>query len=102
MKKIFISFSILFLLSSCATQRFNVDNDNIRQNPKSNPHYQESSHFFIGGIGQTDYIDAAMLCKRYGGVNFVEVKHSFVDGLLAVVTYGIYTPRTKNIYCKKD
>ncbi len=102
MKKILLLLSVLFLFSSCATQRFNVDNNNPRQYPKSNPHYSEKSHFFVNGVGQTSYSNASELCKRSGGVNFVEVKQSFTDVLLAIITSGIYTPRTENVYCKKD
>ena len=102
MKKLISIIFISIILSSCATQRFNVDINNKRQYPKSNPHYSELSHFFLGGLGQTSFNNAAALCKESGGVDFIEVKQTFTNGLLSVLTYLIYTPRTENIYCKNN
>lgn len=101
MKKLFIAFLIL-TLSSCASQTFLVNPAIKREVPVGSPHFSKWSHFFVGGIGQTDFRNAADLCKENGGVGFVEAKQSFAQGFVTVVTYGIYSPRTVNIYCNKQ
>ena len=69
--------------------------------PAGNPHFSKTSHFFIGGIGQSMVLNASELCKESDGVAFVESKQSFVQVFLILITYGIYAPRTMNIYCNK-
>jgi len=102
MKKLFVLLSALMMISSCATQTFVVDPSVKREVPSGNPHFSKGSHFFISGIGQSDFRNAGDLCKESGGPAFVEVKQSFGQVLLAVVTYGIYTPRTMSVYCAKE
>ena len=72
-----------------------------REVPAGNPHFSKTSHFFIGGIGQSMVLNASELCKESDGVAFVESKQSFVQVFLILITYGIYAPRTMNIYCNK-
>ncbi|MGC0794027.1 Bor family protein, partial [Pantoea agglomerans] len=51
------------------------------------------------GIGQRKSIDAAQVCGGQEKVNRVEVQQTFVNGLLSVVTFGVYTPREARVYC---
>ncbi len=90
------------LVASCATQTMSIDSSVKREVPSENPHFSKWSHFFVGGIGQSDFKNAAQMCKENGGVAFVEVKQSFGQVLVNLVTYGIYAPRTMNIYCNKE
>jgi len=101
MKKLFLIISIL-LLSSCATQRFGVNSSIKREQPSGNPHFSKWSHFFVSGIGQEDFRNASELCKDNGGIAFVESKLSFAQALVTGLSYGIYSPRTMNVYCVKD
>ena len=71
-----------------------------REVPAGNPHFSKTSHFFIGGIGQSTVLNASQLCKESDGVAFVETKQSLWQVLFALI-YGIYTPRTMNVYCNK-
>ena len=91
----------LVVISSCATQTFVINSKVKREVPAGNPHFSKSSHFFISGVGQSMVLNASEFCKESDGVAFVESKQSFVQGLLGGITYGIYTPRTMNIYCNK-
>ena len=80
--------------TGCATQSFVFD-----------PGYQampveETSHFFISGLGQKDVIDVSSVCGGSDNVARVETHQSFLNGLLGFVTYGIYTPRQTAVYCK--
>lgn len=100
MKK-YLLIITLFLITSCQTQRFSVNQYIRREVPKSNPHYTKWSHFFFWGIGQESNLNAGEMCKEDGGVAFVETKLTFAQGLISGLSYGIYSPRTNNIYCNK-
>lgn len=103
MTKLIFSIFLLVLASSCATQTMTVDPSIKRDIPAAaNPHFSSWSHFFVGGIGQSDFKNAGQMCKDSGGVAFVETRQSFGQVLVNMVTYGIYAPRTMNIYCNKD
>ncbi|WP_133406773.1 Bor family protein [Parashewanella tropica] len=83
------------LLSGCAAQTFNINGKNGEI-----PTQQASQHFFISGLGQEQIIDAAEVCGGVNKVIKVEAQHTFVNGLLGLVTFGIYTPRDAKVYCK--
>ncbi len=93
--------SFLFI-TSCSTQTFKVSPNIKREIPSGNPHFSKWSNFFLSGLGQSDFKDADAMCKESDGIAFLETRQSFVQGLVGVVTYGIYTPRTMNIYCNKN
>lgn len=84
------------VLAGCANQRFNVAGDMTGASPKS----EESQTFFVDGIGQMKTVDAAQVCGGAGKVAGVAVEQTGIEVLLAVVTLGIYTPRTARVYCK--
>ncbi len=100
MKKIIILISSLIILSSCATQRFSVSDKPMEVSHRK-PSFSRWGHFFIHGIFQTSYSDVGSVCKRNGGVEAVETKLTFAQGLILVFTHGLYTPRQENIYCKR-
>ncbi len=102
MKKLLASFLIALTISSCATQTFSVNPNSKREVPNGEPHFSKWSNFFINGIGQNDFRNPNEMCKESDGVAFVETKQSFGQVLVAIVTWGIYTPRTMNIYCNKQ
>lgn len=60
----------------------------------------KSQPFFVSGIGQHKTVDAAKLCGGADNVAKVEVQQTFVNGLLSVVTFGVYTPRQACVFCK--
>jgi hypothetical protein len=101
MKKYLTLFLALSLLASCSTQRFSLNPNSKREIPKSAPHFTKTSHFFFGGIGQDTFLNAFELCKDEGGLAYVETRLSFAQGLMTLLSYNIYAPRTNNIYCNK-
>ena len=103
MKKIFTLITIIFslFLYSCSTQRIAIGNKS-REVPKSNPHYSYWDNFFFWGVGQTKFNNAQESCKNNNGIDFVETRLSFTQGLVTILTYGVYSPRTVNIYCKDN
>ena len=64
------------------------------------PTTQVSHHFFIAGLGQEKVLDAAEICGGVDKVVKVESQLTFINGLLGLITLGIYTPRDAKIYCK--
>ena len=82
-------------LSGCAAQTFNINGGDGEV-----PTTQVSHHFFISGLGQEKMMDAAEICGGVDKVVKVEAQHTFVNGVLGLITLGIYTPRDAKIYCK--
>lgn len=86
-----------FVFSGCATQRIFVQ-DQLGGNT---PSYEKSQAFFIGGIGQTQDTNAAEICGKRG-IRRVETERTFVDILLGVITFSIYTPQSVAVYCNRE
>ncbi|MBW3695301.1 lipoprotein bor [Vibrio sp. T187] len=94
MKKLILLAALSVAVTGCAQQTFVMD-------PQAGePEVETSHHFFINGLAQGKEIDAAQVCGSADKVAKVEVQETFVNGLLATVTFGIYTPREARVYCK--
>jgi hypothetical protein len=52
---------------------------------------------WVFGLVAADEIDAITLCP--GGVSIIETQQSFLNGLVGVLTLGIFTPQTVTITC---
>jgi hypothetical protein len=50
-------------------------------------------------LGQTQTIDAAAVCGGANKVIKVERQTSFINGVLGMLTGGIYTPYDAKVYC---
>ena len=97
MKKYLMPLLVALLLSSCASQTFLLNSaENISH---SDLDIDSSSHFFINGLGQYDVIDAVAVCGSADKVGKVETQVTFLNGLLAAITFGIYTPYQYRVYC---
>ncbi|TNJ17028.1 lipoprotein bor [Aeromonas sobria] len=94
MKKMVLTAAVAMMITGCAQQGFTVHSGNAVEPTKEVTH-----HFFISGLGQNKTIDAATVCNGADKVVRVEAQHTFVNGLLAAVTFGIYTPREARVYC---
>ncbi|MEW7866804.1 Bor family protein [Aeromonas diversa] len=94
MKKIVLGALAALMLGGCAQQAFTVHPGNA-----ATPSQEVSHHFFISGLGQSKTIDAAAVCGGADKVVRVEAQHTFVNGLLGAITFGIYTPREARVYC---
>jgi hypothetical protein len=87
---------LALMASGCAQQSFNIKNTPVAAPEKTYTH-----HFFVSGIGQQKTIDAVQVCGGADKIVKTEVQQTFVNGLLGVVTFGIYTPREARVYCSK-
>lgn len=97
MKKVLIAGAMAFTLlaTGCATQTVALKGSSAAQ-----PTYTTNQKFFIGGIGQEQSLDVAKICNGAENVAQVQSHQSGKNILLGVLTLGIYTPRTANVYCK--
>lgn len=95
MKKLIFKAFILVLtsglLTSCYTQSYTVGNG-----PTNGIEQKERSHYLVYGLAPlktADPIKMAGETKDYQ----VTVQHTFVDGLINVLTAGLYTPTTTTV-----
>lgn len=96
MRKLFTICAAVAVLSGCSitTTRFSDEM------PPATPQYKEMQHFFVAGIAQEKIVEPTEICQN--GVNTIKDYYSFVDGVAAVLTGGIWTPRTIEIYCNRQ
>lgn len=85
-------------LSACSTQRFEINPNPVTM---SMPSYEGTNHFVFWGIGQEQTLYPGNACGPEG-VNRVEVQKSFINGLFATLTLGIYAPRSYAVYCNNS
>lgn len=97
MNKLFVITLLVMLISGCAQQVFVMKKESVGTPTQTTTH-----HFFVSGIGQKKSIDVAAVCGGADRVARVESRLSFLDGLLKVITFGIYTPREASVYCTTE
>jgi uncharacterized lipoprotein YajG len=93
MKKLYLLIAVL-VMTGCASQTFNINGSE-----GDVPTIQKSHTFYISGLGQAKVLDAAEVCGGAEKVVKVEAQHTFINGLLGLITIGIYTPRDAKVYC---
>jgi len=95
MKK-FISKTILVAvlattLSSCFTYTYMVGDG-----PQSGITVKEKNHYLIYGLAPLNVSDPIRMAGDSDNYK-VTIEHTFVDGLLNAITFGIYTPTTTTV-----
>jgi len=83
--------TITLMLSSCYTYKYNVG-----AGAQVGIEVTEKNHYFILGLapgGQSDINKMAAGAEDYS----VKIEHSFIDGLINALTFGIYTPTTTTV-----
>ena len=94
-KKLLLIAAAALLVASCSTQTFTMRGNS--ETPKTD----EMQTFFVGGIGQTQTIDAAKVCGGVNKVVKVEAQQTFLNGLLSALTGSLYSPRQARVYCSR-
>jgi hypothetical protein len=95
MKKTFTAVAVVVALSACSTQTALI-------NGQSGTLAKEDMQtFFVAGLGQTQSLNAAEICGGAGKVAKVERSTSFLNGLLNMLSNGIYSPQDAKVYCSK-
>ena len=87
--KLLIGILLLsFTLTSCYSHTFVIGDG-----PKSGVTVKETNHFFIYGLVAGKVSDPQKMADGAKDFQITEVQ-TFVDGFLAALTFGIYTPTT--------
>jgi hypothetical protein len=92
MKKIALNFAlalgIAFSMSSCYTYSYTMG-----KGPQTGLEVKKMNHYLIYGLAP---INTSNPVEMAGGAQDYEVTvtHTFVDGLINAVTFGIYSPTT--------
>jgi hypothetical protein len=96
MKILTLYLFVILNLISCITNRvyFVERPDLYAGNPK-----KITQDFYLAGIGQVKEIDLKEVCGSKKP-EWVQTQFSGKDVILGLITMGIYTPRTVDIYCK--
>lgn len=88
LKQLTFACAIVIGMSSCYVNTFNVG-----KGAQSGIQVKKMNHYIIGGLAPLSVSNPAEMAgdaKDYT----VTIKHTFVDGLLNAITFGIYTPTT--------
>jgi len=94
-KLLLVSLSVL-ILTGCATQIFKIQEGSYDEEPK-----EEMALFFVSGIAQKQFINAAKICGGYNKIAKVETEVRFIDVFLSFLSSGLFTPRVARVYCLK-
>ncbi len=95
MKKKVLSLSLSFLLlasvSSCYTLQYNVGNG-----AQTGLELKGKNHYLIYGLAPLNTTDPKSLAGNSTDYTVI-IQHTFIDGLLNALTFGIYTPTTTKV-----
>ncbi|MEY2781029.1 MAG: hypothetical protein RL307_733 [Pseudomonadota bacterium] len=86
--------ALMVFMSGCAIQQFE-----IKPSRSQSPNADESQTFWVGGIGQSQEVDAAKVCGEGKKVSKVETQQTAGNVGLMIITLGIYSPRQIRVYC---
>uniref|UniRef100_UPI004047FFFD Bor family protein n=1 Tax=Rheinheimera sp. TaxID=1869214 RepID=UPI004047FFFD len=64
----------------------------------SEPTYKDSKPFFLWGLVGEHRVDTAVICDG-AEPKQMQSQQTFTDGLLGVITLGIYLPHTAKVWC---
>jgi hypothetical protein len=86
MLTLFFGFTIF--LSSCYTYTFTVG-----EGPQTGVQVKQMNHYLIYGLAPISVSDPNEMAG--GAENYeVTIEHTFIDGLINAITFGIYSPTT--------
>lgn len=98
MARIFSSASLMLVflaVTGCNTMRFEVG-----ETAEVEPSHVERKAFFLWGLTPTRRVDLRAHCPA--GVAAIREETNVADGLLSLITIGIYSPRTSEYYCLEE
>ena len=81
---------------SCSTRTFNLNSGG-----SDVAAVDKMQSFFVYGIGQEQTLNASTICGGSDKIIKVQTETTFLNGLLAALSYNIYAPRQVRVYCKK-
>lgn len=99
MKTVVTVALLAILTSGCATQNYLVASP-VAPDASTTADANKMQTFFVSGLGQEQEINATEICEGKENVASIQTKSNFVNVILGLVSYGIYTPRQIRVYCK--
>ena len=104
MKKSLILASVaLISIGGCASTQHTVRvSDNVGMNSSidySKVDYEETNHFFLGGVLQESSTDAVRVCPSGKKPAKIVTETRWYQSLIGMLTFGIYTPRKTYVVC---
>jgi hypothetical protein len=92
MKKAFYTMATALLLSTSLTSCFTYT-VTVGSGPQSNVAVKKMNHYLIYGLAPVSTSDPKEMAG--GATDYsVTITHTFIDGLINAVTFGIYSPTT--------
>ena len=91
LKVCLISFALTAFMSSCYRHTFAIG-----EGPQTGVQIQKSNSFFLFGLIPGKASDPQAMAGDAKDFEVTEVQ-TFVDGLIGVITFGIYTPTTTKV-----
>lgn len=86
--KICLGLFVLITLNSCYTLTYSVGNG-----AQNGVEIKEKNHYFIYGLADGKTSDPTEMAGDAQDYT-ITVEHTFVDGLISAITFGIYNPTT--------
>jgi hypothetical protein len=93
-KTLLATLGLALALSACATHKINYTNP---QTAPGGATHDATQSFFLWGLVGGDEIDLPRLCPT--GVSRIQSKSGAMDGLLTVITGGLYSPMSVEVQC---
>lgn len=91
----FAALSLALMLGACHTMRFDISH---LPTAAVAPPIEEWNSYWLGGVTPLIDVDVSQKCPN--GAVAIRESTTFLNGLVAFVTLGIYTPRTSWYYCR--
>lgn len=66
----------------------------------ASPNYEDSKSYFIGGLVGEHTVDVKKACDG-GEAKQMQSRTTFLNGVVSILTLGIYTPRTARVWCEE-
>jgi hypothetical protein len=93
-----VACCLVLLLSGCFTQTVRFD---AAPKDASEPQYEETLDFYLWGFFPSHVVDVQRVCAGRPASQ-LQSRTTFVNGLLNLITLGIYSPRSARVWCKSS
>lgn len=91
-----VAMAGIMFITACSAQRAIVSSKGM---VKKDPTVTKTDHFIFWGLAQTKETKATDICGSRR-VSATEAQMTFLNGLLAFITAGIYSPRDMKVFCE--
>ncbi|MFP6807203.1 MAG: Bor family protein [Pseudomonadales bacterium] len=89
--------AVVSMLGACST--VTIQPDPIAKQI-SEPSYEDSKPFFLWGLVGEERVDVQQICEDNSVIQ-MQSQQTFQDGLLSLVTLGIFSPHTVKVWCEQ-